>query len=529
MDTNPDSALFVLKNEIDKQKLSESEHALWCLLTTKAMDKGHIKHISDTLISIARKYYEKQDDKDLLMETYYYLGRVHHDMKNLLWAQEYYLKALATGKDSRNYTILSRICYNISYLYLYQKAHEEALRFQKKSLYYASENDSTAKAYSLRDIARSFSVKYNLDSALYYYDEAFKYADDANKFHIYNELGIVHRQKEDYKTSYYYIQKALELTPEDENEQHKALYSNLGYTYLGLNKTDSAFICLQNAVQSNNLSTKGNATYYLYKLFKQKGDIKKALLYLEETKLLFDSINKKNRLDAIQRMQVLHDYHEAKTRIATLETKNAIGESNLYRAWIIAIACTILLVAISFAFFHFMKSVKKRKNEFHTNIEQNITRIKELEKLIVESQNEITHIKIENEKLKDQQKKQETATDDLKASGIYQKIHLAARDIKNNKKTNINITLEDKKALITTIEEIYPEFSSRIIQRYPSINDEELYLCYLYKADIKSPSILSHFLHISSNAVINRRSRLGGKLFNKQGDKEKFNQFIGSL
>lgn len=330
----------------------------------------------------------------------------------------------------------------------------------------------------------------------------------------------------------------MELIPENKRENYKAISSNLGITYIGINKPDSAMPYLLNAIQSKNPSIKANANYYLYKLHKQTGDIKKALSYLESSKVLLDSLDNENRINALRRMQVLHDYHRAETHINTLETTQAKNERDLYRAWVVVLACIFLLMLISSTFAYITKkSNRERKRlqkllleqeeDTRASIEENLVRIEDLENLIINSKAEIEKIKIENERLNQLQLKQELATDALNSSAIYKKLHLAAHNAKSEQA--IDITPEDKEELINTIEKIYPDFSMQIIQRYPTVSKEELYLCYLQKAGIKSPSVLSFFMHISANSVTMKRNRLYEKLFGEYGDKKLFEKFIDSL
>lgn len=53
------------------------------LLTVKVRDKAYIRHTSDSLIRNVLRYYEHQDDKKHLPETYYYAGRVYSDRMRL--------------------------------------------------------------------------------------------------------------------------------------------------------------------------------------------------------------------------------------------------------------------------------------------------------------------------------------------------------------------------------------------------------------------------------------------------------------
>ncbi|MDL2247299.1 hypothetical protein LJC05_01030 [Bacteroides sp. OttesenSCG-928-J23] len=537
MDTHPDSALYVLEHQINKQKLTTGDHALWCLLTTKAKDKCYITHDSDSIINIALAHYKKSDDKDLLMEAYYYMGRVHHDMNNILPAQDYYLQALAAGEGSQNYAILSRLCYNISFLYLYQDVYEQALVYQKKALHFASiNNDSAISSYTLRDIGRSFSGLNRLDSSLYYYGEALKYADDSHRINIYNELGIIYRLKQDYEMAYQYLLKVLELIPENKRGYDIGIKSNLGAIYLGMNKLDSAMVYLKKVVAQNKRpASKANANYYLYKLFKQTGDKETALIHLENAKILFDSLNGEKRTRDLRRMEQLYNHHQALTEIDKLAVAHAQSESSKYKAWLI---CVAVLIVASFVFMYLRKRFREKRMEleklnkqqedvYTAIIKRNNLRMEVLKKTIRDSKEEVDRIKTDNERLKELQEKREASIEGLKLSDIYIRYHQAAYNAKN--KVTFRITPADKEELINSIEKSYPAFADRIRLKCPGVSNDELYLCYLHKIGITSPLVLAEFLCLSANSITSKRDRLYEKLFQKRGNRALFERYIDSL
>ncbi|NDV59268.1 lipopolysaccharide assembly protein LapB [Bacteroides sp. 519] len=532
MDSHPDSALCVLENEVNKQQLTEGGHALWGLLITKAKAKCHIKQLSDSIINRVLDYYEKSGNKEFLMEAYYYAGTVHHDMNNVLKAQDYYLKALELSNDVRDCTILSRLCYNIGDLYLHQDVHDQALHYQKKALHYAYvHSDSAAISYALRDIARSFTIQNKLDSALHYYNDALIHARGTNKIHIYNELGIIYKKQQDYLASYNYLQQALALIPEGAKDNYSAISSNLGLTYLNMNKPDSALYFLQKGASSKKLSTKANAHYYLYKLYKQTGDKERALLYLEESKLLLDSIDRSKRTNDLQRMQTLYNYHQSEKQILMLETARTQSESSKYRAWLIAVISGVFGVALVFVSIRIWKELKRKREEFknqlnkqhrdaQATIENNIVQIKKMEDVIKQLQGE-------NKELNEYLENKRMLATKLEATEIFQKLHNIVDDIKTHKP--ITLTTDDEKELIKTVEDFCPDFALRIRQRSTKLNITDWYLCYLYKINITAPNVLAVFLNLAPNSVISKRDRLHEKIFGKKGDHKDLEEFIRSL
>ena len=536
IDVYPDSALFILEQSIDSKQLTRKEHALWSLLLTKARDKSYIPHTSDSLIDIALKYYENSGDNDLLMEVYYYKGRVNHSMEKALQAQEYYLKALTIGEKSENHTILTRINYNIASLYLYQDVYEQALNYLRKTLEYTQiNNDSITQSYALRNIARCFAAQNNQDSALVYYKEALRYTNEANKSSILNELGLTYQKLESYQESLSNLKEALRMIPESKKEAFGHIYLNLGTTYWKMNNYDSTAFHLNKAVKSRYIPTKAGALYYLSELTKYVGDTEKAYYYLKQFKVLNDSVNSETNHESLRKAQALYNHYKAENEMSRL--KIAHMENRTYL--LIAI---IVIIFLLFLFIRLRKLFKVNKNELDETInnlkdkdsilKENAQRIIQLELFITKSKDEIRKLEAENEIFKKEQEEKALATNELKSSAIYEKFHSAFIKKKSSNEyiKNHEITDKDKEELKQAVEKAFPNFAARIRQQCSFLKEEELFLCYLCKINITSPTYLKNFfINITADAISMRKRRINKNLVGQEKSPEFFNQYIDSL
>ena len=52
------------------------------LLDLKVNDKMYVRHTSDSLIKRITAFYEVYGDRDKLLESYYYMGRVYRDLND---------------------------------------------------------------------------------------------------------------------------------------------------------------------------------------------------------------------------------------------------------------------------------------------------------------------------------------------------------------------------------------------------------------------------------------------------------------
>ena len=90
----PDSALVALQNMSPSSLKGRAERARYALLYSIALDKNYIDISSDSTIIQAVKWYEKSGDKNRLMLSYYYAGRVQYNAANYAGAVTYAQKAI---------------------------------------------------------------------------------------------------------------------------------------------------------------------------------------------------------------------------------------------------------------------------------------------------------------------------------------------------------------------------------------------------------------------------------------------------
>ena len=93
--TRPDSALAILDTlHTDPNDFTAKDRAHYYLLLTEAMDKCYLTHTTDSLITIAKDYYENANDPNRRAKAWYYLGLIREENQQPLLAQDAYLEAL---------------------------------------------------------------------------------------------------------------------------------------------------------------------------------------------------------------------------------------------------------------------------------------------------------------------------------------------------------------------------------------------------------------------------------------------------
>ena len=77
-DTNPEEARPLLDRLRDSlSSFDEEQRMYYDLLDLKVNDKMYVRHTSDSLIKRITAFYETYGDRDKLLESYYYMGRVY--------------------------------------------------------------------------------------------------------------------------------------------------------------------------------------------------------------------------------------------------------------------------------------------------------------------------------------------------------------------------------------------------------------------------------------------------------------------
>ncbi|WP_304959224.1 tetratricopeptide repeat protein, partial [uncultured Parabacteroides sp.] len=309
IEEQPDSALSILNKIENVNQLSEKDHATYCLLLTQAQDLNYITHTSDSLIKIAATYFEKNKDKPRSMLAYYYLGRVNSDLQDALQAQEYYLKALEIGDDSKDYHLLARIYNNLGTLYSYQGIYEMALPMHQKALHFLeqeSKRDTVNISYVLRNTARIFTLMNLEDSAIIYHNKALKYSIPYNISSILVDLGNIFIIKGDYDKAKNYLDQAQNLTTIPKTLC--PIYLSKGELFTAINQIDSAKFYLTKCSQSPNIYTQAGGLHHLAQVALIENNLSDYVKYTEAYSILRDSITNRSHFENIRIAQSMFNY-----------------------------------------------------------------------------------------------------------------------------------------------------------------------------------------------------------------------------
>lgn len=537
--THPDSAMALLDSLRDSIFLQpRSVRMYYDLLTVKARDKAYIRHTSDSLIRSVLRYYERQNDKKHLPETYYYAGRVYSDLGDAPQALNYFIRASETS-DGKDYDLLGRIYSQIGTLYLYQDVYDKALPvFRKCYQYNLLEGDSAGMVYAIRNIGRTYRTLDQVDSALHYYKEAdslaIKLGSNLLRMRVNGEFSAYYTQLGMYKEAYKCLQWAfLQFNSDD----RAPAYSTVAHYYLNINQLDSALIYFTKLLKMDDYLYLQSAYKGLGEIATKRGNYAEACSYWALYEMYRDSVQSITQTETVRKINALYNYQLREEENNRLQMQNR--QQKNYIVWITA--SMVVVVALFFAY----RQNRKRKEESRINqlqklkaleekkyrqsqefIEENKKRIAELEKELQEvrttsdiSRQELLHaqklsLEKDNEQVEAQQKMEQEAVKAFQTSAIYIKFH----------ETDDKILEEDWSELISAIDNTYRNFTQRLKDLYP-MNEVELQVCLLLKIDMPFKRIALLVLR-SKQAVTSIRKRLYKKVFGREGTPDDWDRFI---
>ncbi len=542
-DTNPEEARPLLDRLRDSLSLfDEEQHMYYDLLDLKVNDKMYVRHTSDSLIKRITAFYETYGDRDKLLESYYYMGRVYRDLNDAPEALKYFQKALDVAGDTRKYRLLSNVYSQMGTLYFYQNVYENAIRMHEKAAQYKLlKGDSTSLSLVMRDIARVYDAINKNDSAVLYYQKAADIAKEIGLVHRYSgistELGDLHREMGMYDKAFECLFESLK---DSVGRNMYPTYSTLGHIYLEVGKLDSADYYLRRCLDSPDLYVRDAIYEYLSLLYERRLNYREAIRYVRLGQQVQDTIRKITDSEEIRKMTSLYNYQKRETENLRLKGENDRMQIRIYRI----LSLFGLGLSITLLFIYRLKRQKERlarqfealqreKQEQYERsfqyVEANNAKLNELGTLPSkdhEDTNSLLHVRKEllqvtNEQIQLRRTERDLLESDLRHSDIYMKFH------STNEADQI-IREEDWNALRKELDKTYNNFTNRLYQLYSGMSLIELRICYLIKISVKVTD-MAKILGRSKPSVSSSRKRLYKKIKGEDGTPNELDELIADL
>ena len=398
------------------------------------------------------------------------------------------------------YTRLGKLFLNENYCNLAIAKYSKALKYVEMI------DEKNFKADLLKFLGNSYQLSINADSALYYYNESLKCNSSLpNKLDIEKSIAQILLYKGEKDSAYRLINDNL-----DKLEGYAAKYSYyqiLGEMYHSDNLYDSAIKYLNLSMCATNKHTILASSNILTTIYDLIGNI--------DLKFFYDSISLSilssnyNKSIYKTKLQNVYSEYENRKQVREIEKEKIESRKHIVKYLIISLSFTLVLVYIIFVLRHRYRKdkIKYDKKIFNMNSEiseknveiengkQTISVINsELENL-TKKYDKLSNDYISNKKELEKTLSRKVTKNDIRNFCNCENSKKILANIDNIKNSNLKInnlaalTNIELRQLLDDADICLYDFTATITNKYPKLNDEDLYCICLLLLNIKGPTI----------------------------------------
>ena len=543
MEEHPDSALTILRRDSLEICRSGKDYRLWYALSrTEADDKCYILHVSDSTMRAAANYYNSHGSDLQRVRANYLLGRVYCDMHLYGHALTSFNKAIKveSENDSTINRYKARSATWAGYVYEVKGLHKDALRYNKLAYGYAKQAGAqVTEVYSLRDIGRSYRDLNRNDIAIHYYQKAAKKAktiDDANLYNmVMEELAGIYIEEGRLDEAYAALNTQFLATTDKDISSHYYIWA-MYFEKRG--QLDSAVAYNKRGMNYSDVSIKRDVSLDLARLLMKQGKHNEAIKCYEQYSVYSDSVT-------ASELNETSDMLSQVEKNIDIERKNTVLAETKTNLTILLSVIIFTVIVVSLIFIKHYSNVRKRireqqerANNYLSQLQEtgmqkmkrNEERIAQLETELSVSNEKLTEIRKslmrneaemlakQNEHMLFKEKHRELLIADLADTDVYKLYHTP----------NAVPSSADYHRLVEALNKAYNNFTKRLKEFYPDINDNEVWICCMVKAGLSSKEICN-ISHYSYSSLGMAKSRLYFKMFQKKGGAKDLDHFIKEL
>ena len=548
MFNSPDSALRLLETMQQPSTWEDkANYALWCLLTTQAKVKELKTITSDSLIRTAYIYYKPTGYIRRKAMAALYMGEVYYGLGKTDEALKFYLEAKDEVEKTDDYQTGYLIMSALGKLYLYRGLASYAQEACIQAYDYAVKDDNKRyQAASLQFLARSYCISNQLPKAIETYrqcSEIVRKLGTAYQDYYYtilSEIALVYKNSGEFEKS----QSLLKSFPEAFRPT-----SLIGHNYLHQEQYDSAYLYLNKALKKRNTAYQKASLYKaLYKLANRPEYSRNLTLFCDSLIYYHDSIMELDKGKAIIAYKEKYDKEQLLSEKRQLELERTI--------WgMLSVIAVLLLILFSIYTYLRKKTAARRKEEELTALAIQLHQ-KELEanryaSYLAELQQQLENSNKKEEQYAEQldllnQLRKENELLETEKTALQQKIasypatshtqssvkmlsdrlyHAEEREKElctlllaqipllnrlHSHPTYLNE--QEMNALCRLTDDIFQNFTSRLMKDVPTLSEHEVILCSLIKLCF-SISEIATFLNIVPTSVSRSKLRIKNKIY----------------
>ena len=321
---------------------------------------------------------------------------------------------------------------NIGIIYFYLNQYDMAEQYYLKSLELC--DDSSNIMFILNNMGANNILRGKIDSSFFYIDKSMqisKRIDSLNINSMLNNLGSYYQHKKQYDSALYYFRKSLYVSRNKNDKKVEANnLSDIGKLFFEIKKIDSAlyYLDLSNKIASENKYISNLAENYLAlsEIEKSKGRFKNALEYYETYNNLKDSISNADVYSSVNLIQRQYEVSKTNQQIEELEIDRQLKENTIHYQRIIMNIIIAVSLLMGLVLSIIIVQNKRLRKSYNVLVDKNVE-IVELYKKVpeiisentqqteestqqVESENEANLIEAQNTDLKSTDENDQTSS-----------------------------------------------------------------------------------------------------------------------
>lgn len=530
MESYPDSALLLLNQIPNPERLHGQQLADYALLLTQARDKNYLDSLqSDSLIKIAVDYYKGSDDRVKAGKAFLYYGKVMALHGKNETAMQAFLDAQSYLEKTKEYKMLALVEQYMGRLNDDREMYDLALNNYERSISYSKAIGDTLKmVYSYRNIAWIYEVKQNSDSAIWYAKTGLSLLRQDSLAPVFSSLshflGEQEKRKKNYSEAIAYFRTAIKY--ERVPSLIHSYYMSLGDVYLQMGKLNKAELIFKDILISKDTRIRLGIYNYLYLLEKRRADYAKALFYKEKS----DSLQKIWQNVDLQRT-ILSVQRKYETSNLIMENKLLAQEKKMH--FYIWVSISLLFIVLSVVSYWGIRKQYRRiyKSRLKARMEREMKTYQQNEFVIGQYIHQIEELQ-QKEALSVEHTKE-------KIGKLNQKIQILVaenKEIRENSGVSApyilgqlkkglllveNMTRQEKQSIFEYMDLLSGSFVAHLRESY-NLNENNLMLAVLIKLGFSTAELVIAF-DCEENSIYRKKQRLKEKLhLGKQDDLEVF-------
>ena len=510
METSPDTAAMYLDSILMPEKFLKKDRYMEYLVTNvQAKYKNYDNIKEDTNIFITKTYFDKtRRNSQMNMYAHLYSACVYDERGEYENAMKDYKTAFTLAENMHDSLYMWRINNYMAEVFGEQAYWNEALMIYRKSVRLAK-ND-VDKANSHANLAKMYYMNDNVDSTLFYIEQAIKIVgqtDDANtQCRIYQHAYVFYEEFDELELARKYLNMSFKHKI-NKNEYYDNLYNlnfltlfleegNIDSARMYVNKLRNEFETIE--INPTKISICDALSNYYYKI----NIYDSALYYQKELTYLVQEIYEQGIDDNIYEIQQKYDN----------ELQRNVYQKKLNKRLYIILCILTVLFLVSMISFIIITNSKRREKDLSKRVDNLNSEKKDYDKFKYEIKESL------NNSLKERIK-------------IIKEVN----DFEHNNRTNKNVK-EIKQyadgspfktafeASEDVIESSYGDITSFIKKTFPELNETEYKVCLLSVVPISVDDI-ANIIELGVDSVGKARTNIRKKL-KIENKKASFSEYI---